>query len=181
MEGKPMKVEAYSACPRVRLSLNGLDLGAREVSRDTRYRATWEVPYAPGTLKVTGYEGERATEEWTIVTAGKPAKLGLSADRDSLSADGADLAFVTVSALDNRGNANPVAENLVRFRVEGPASLEAVGSGNPRCVEGFRRPERRLFEGRCLAVVRAGRAPGTATLWAESSGMGRAGIRFDLK
>ena len=181
MEGKPLKVDVYSACKRVRLSLNGRDLGEKMVMRETKYTASWEVPFEPGILKATGYDGDRATEEWTLKTAGKPARLVLVSDREALSADGADLAFVTVEAGDSNGVRHPAAANLVRFRLEGPVVLAGVGNGNPRSVESFQRPERSLFEGRCLAVLRAGRQAGSATLWAESKGLAGAKVVVDLR
>jgi len=149
--------------------------------RETKYTASWEVPFEPGILKATGYDGDRATEEWTLKTAGKPARLVLVSDREALSADGADLAFVTVEAGDSNGVRHPAAANLVRFRLEGPVVLAGVGNGNPRSVESFQRPERSLFEGRCLAVLRAGRQAGSATLWAESKGLAGAKVVVDLR
>ena len=49
-----MQVEVYSGTEKVRLFLNGKLIGESPTGRDQEFRATFSVPYAPGTLKVVG-------------------------------------------------------------------------------------------------------------------------------
>ncbi len=170
-EGKILNVDVYSACERVRLLLNGRNLGVKNTSRKSRFKASWKVPYEPGVLKAVGYDGGRKVATWELRTAGKPAKLKLSVDRKTLAADGQDLCFVTVEVRDARGIRHPTAENLIWFRIEGAGSIAGVGSGNPVSVESFQRSQRRAFEGRCLVVVKSGRSPGRVRLTAEADGL----------
>ena len=41
------------------------------------------MPYAPGTLKAVGVNGDRVVAEHVLTTAGAPARLRLTADRAS--------------------------------------------------------------------------------------------------
>lgn len=180
-EGKPLTVRVYSSCPHVRLMLNGRDLGQRETSRATRFTAVYEVPYEPGVLVAVGLD-DRGQEvaRWELKTAGKPAQLRLIPDRPTLRADGQDLCFVTVEVLDAAGNLNPNADNLVRFRLDGPGKVVAVGNGDPRSVESFQQPQRKAFRGRCLAVVRASRQPGQIVLRAEAEGLAGSAAKIQV-
>ena len=53
-------------------------------------------------------------------TAGAPAALRLTPDRKELAATGEDLCYILVEALDDKGTLCPLADNLVRFKVDGP-------------------------------------------------------------
>ena len=171
-EGRPLSVRVYSSCPRVRLLLNGRDLGEKPTGRETRFTATWEVPYEPGRLAALGLD-ERGDEvaQWALRTAGPPAAVALVPDRAALRADGQDLAFVTVKLLDRDGMLNPNADELVHFDLQGPGSIVAVASSDPRSVESFRQPQRRAWRGRALAIVKAKEQAGVLKLRAEAEGL----------
>jgi beta-galactosidase len=70
-----------------------------------------------------------------------------------LSADGYDLAYITVDILDKDGNLVPDADNLVRFYVKGAAKIVAVGNGDSSTVEPFIADYRRAFNGKALLII----------------------------
>ena len=80
-EGKELQVEVYSGTERVRLFLNDKLIGEKPTGRDQEFKATFSLPYTPGTLKAVGVRGDRAVAESVLVTAGSPAGLRLTADR----------------------------------------------------------------------------------------------------
>jgi len=90
-----------------------------------------------------------------VHTAGKPASIRLIPDRAQIHADGQDLSFITVRIEDKDGNLCPLADNLVRFRVEGAGKIEAVDNGNAASVESFQADHRKAFSGLALLIVRA--------------------------
>ena len=63
--------------------------------------------------------------------------------------------FFTVKILDDKGRLCPEADNLIRFKVEGPGEIVAVGNGNPASTEPFVSDKRRAFNGMCLVVIRS--------------------------
>jgi beta-galactosidase len=188
--GQAVPVFVYTNGDSAELFLNGRSLGRRTKAatapdRDQRgayyavtdrYRLKWpEVPYEPGELKAVAYQGEEMIGEAVVRTAGEPAALRLSPDRLQLVAGDDDLCYVTVEAADAAGNFCPLAENLVRFRVEGPAEIAAVGNGNPLSLESFQASERKLFHGKALVILRAKEGTaGAIRLTAESDGLERA-------
>jgi beta-galactosidase len=185
MEGKPIPVMCYTNAEEVELFLNGKSLGKKKrfsepvdlpvgagISADkkfqSKYRLMWQAPYAPGTLKAVAYEGGKSVATTEVKTAGAPARIVLAADRAAIAADGDDLSFVTVRVEDKDGNFCPMADTLVKFKLDGPAKIAGVDNGNPATVESFQADNRKAFNGLALLIVRgergkAGRVKITAT------------------
>ena len=175
-EGRPLKVSAYSSCEEAELFLNGRSLGRKRTDRASKFMATWDVPYVAGTLKAIGYRGGEQVGSATLETSGEVTNMALKADRDRINADGQDLSYVTIELNDAKGTRNPRAENLLTFRIEGPATIAGVGNANPVSLESYQRPERKAWRGRCLVIVKSGRAPGDIRLTASSPGLPAAEI-----
>jgi hypothetical protein len=138
-----------------------------------RYRLRWEdVVYEPGTLKAVAYRNDVMIGEAVLRTAGPPAALRLTPDRTVLAAGGKDLAYVLVEAVDAAGVVCPRADNLVLFRVAGPAAIAGVGNGNPQSLEPFVADRRRLFHGKAMLILRTREgAGGPIAVTAASEGL----------
>lgn len=132
-EGKPVEVWAFANLEEVRLVLNGRDLGVKKVPKYGH--AEWQVPYEPGKLAAVGFAGGKELLRSEVETSGEPAKLLLTADRDTINADARDVSVFTVGALDSKGRQVPVAQNEVFFEVEGPGRVIGVGNGDPSSHE----------------------------------------------
>jgi beta-galactosidase len=61
---------------------------------------------------------------------------------------------VLVEAVDADGNECPLADNLVQFKVEGPAEIAGVGNGDPMSLEPNQADHRKLFFGKAMLIVR---------------------------
>jgi|GEM_PF-640587 len=170
-EGKELTVVAYSACDSVQLLLNDKVISTKNTSRATEFKAAWQVPYIPGTLKTKGYLNGAVIAESKLQTASTPARIHLSADRTTIEADGQDLSFVTVEITDKFGVLHPQYNDLINFRIEGEGTIEAVGNSNPRSVESFKQPFRKAYEGKCLVVVRSNKRAGQIILQATGKGL----------
>lgn len=180
-EGKEMQVEVYSGAEKVRLFLNDKLIGEKPTGRHEQFKATFDVPYAPGTLKAVGIRGDRAVAESVLTTAGKPARLKLTADRTVLQADGQDLSFITVEALDADGRFQPNADQEVQFAISGPGLIAAVGNGDGQDAASYQGDRRKLFQGRALVVVRTAREAGAIHTTATAPGLGSASVDIQAK
>ena len=186
-EGKPMPVFVYTNGDCAELFLNGKSLGKKckkQASENSleRYRLMWvEVPYTPGVLRAVAYQNGRMIGESSVKTAGPAAQIRLSPDRNKLRADGADLCFVTVEILDRDGNICPLADNSVRFQVEGPAEIAGVDNGNPRSLAPFKADYVQVFYGKAMLILRSREGnPGKVRVTASGNGLqeGRISIEF---
>ena len=172
-KGQITPVYCYTDYPTAELFVNGKSQGKiskNPKERLDRYRLRWNnVKYQPGEIKVVVYDanGNKAGEK-VVKTAGKPAALKLDAwtqhDAPKLKADGNDMAFVTVSLTDAKGNLIPEADDQLQFEVTGAGSFEAVCNGDATSLESFKKPTMKLFNGQLVAIVRAAQKPGIATL-----------------
>ncbi|MDG5767568.1 glycoside hydrolase family 2 TIM barrel-domain containing protein [Balneolales bacterium ANBcel1] len=125
----------------------------------------------PGGQASADENGNRPAPHERIVeihTAGDPAQLRLTADRDRIVADGRDLSFVTVEVLDEKGRPVPWADDLIRFHVDGPGSVIAVDNGSPTSHEPFQADYRKAFNGKALAIVQSAGESGEIVLTAAS-------------
>jgi beta-galactosidase len=171
-EGKPLDVVVYSRGSEVELTLNGKSLGRKPIGAQTRYEAHFQVPYAPGVLRATGYRNGRKIGEWTLETAGKPARIRLSVDRPSIAGDGLDLAYVVAELVDAQGRPiyDPADDRLLSFDVAGAGTLAGLGNGNPVSTESFFAGARKTFNGRVVGVIRGNQSKGPITVKVSGEG-----------
>ena len=143
-----------------------------------KYRLRWnDVVYEPGELKAVAYKYGKKISQAVMRTAGKPAKIRLTPDRRKLAATGEDLCYILVEALDADGTLCPLADNPVRFEVEGPAEIAGVGNGNPLSLEPFQSDSRKLFYGKAVLILRTiDRKAGTVRITAQSDGLAPADV-----
>ena len=199
-EGQFISVLAYSNCDAVELFLNDKSLGEKrlEFPRQgnsgsvNRYASppvnattadlhlSWDVPYEPGVLKAVGRKNGQVVCTQEVRTAGAPAAIRLSVDREAIVTDTRDVAHVTVEIVDSAGIIVPTAENLVHFTVEGEGHLIGVDNGNPEDHDSFQADRRRAFNGLCLAIVQSTRKPGNIRLIARSDGLKEASVEIKV-
>ena len=164
--GKVTPVYVYTNGDSAELFLNGRSLGKRSkdpqapVVRD-RYALRWlDVAYEPGELKAIAYRDGQELGTAVMRTAGAPARLRLTPDRTELVADGDDLSYLLVEAIDESGNVCPLAMNEVQFTVDGPGTIAGVGNGDHHYPAEFDANHVSLFYGKAMLIVRT--SDGTA-------------------
>ncbi len=162
----PENVEVYSNCAEVDLLLNGKSLGPKSLAPDASAR-NWRVTYEPGTLSAV-CNGKTAKAE--LRTAGAPARISLTSDRTRLTPGFDDVAYLTVTVLDDKGVIVPSASNKVKFTVTGPGAIVAVDNADTNSHEPFTATERTVFQGSAIAILSA-RAPGPLTVTAATPGL----------
>jgi beta-galactosidase len=160
-------VEIYSNCEEVELFLNGKSLGKKSKPADDSPR-NWKVNFEQGTIKAVGLSNGRVVAEYELRTAGKPAKILLVADKNSVLNNWDDVAFVTVSVTDENGTLVPDASDLITFKTEGAGVLAAVDSADINSHEAYQGTTRRAFQGLCFAMLKANAGTGKITLTATA-------------
>ncbi len=171
-EGQEIEVWVHSNAEQVELFLNGRSLNRQDVQPNTHLE--WRVPYHPGTLEARGYVRGKLVASDTRETTGAPAALQLAPDRTSIAADGEDLSIVEVRVVDAQGRVVPTAGDQITFVISGAGHLLGVGNGDPSCHESDKEPVRSAFNGRCVAIVQASKAPGELRIDASAPGLAAA-------
>lgn len=197
-EGENTPVFVYTNYPEAELFVNGKSYGKqRKLTADEaralqgkdslwlqrRYRLMWtDVPYEPGELKVVAYDNSgKKVEEKTVRTAGKPHHLEVVADRTALSADGKDLAYITVRVVDKDGNLCPADDRLVSFTVKGAGSFRAAANGDATCLDLFHLPRMHAFSGQLTAIVQSGAESGNLVFEAKAKGVKAGKLTLEVK
>ncbi|MCX6237611.1 MAG: DUF4982 domain-containing protein [Bacteroidia bacterium] len=175
-ENTPLEVSVYSSCDEVELFLNSKSLGRKKTDRSTEFKAIWNVPFQAGELKAIGYTGIKQVNTSMLSTATEPSQIKLTADRIEIRADGQDLSYITLEITDEKGIRNPKAENLLKFEIEGPGKIIAVGNANPVSTESYQATERKAWQGRSLVVIKSERNKGKILVKASSGNLKAASI-----
>ena len=163
-EGKPIEGEVYTKEPQVTLYLNDQLIGTKAVSKDTEYKAVFTLPYEPGILRA-----EASGKDAILCTAGEPARLRLTPDRCVITADGKDLAYITLEVVDKDGNVVPDAAVPCNVSVSGRAHLMAAASADLTDLEPMTSSKVTTWKGRAIIVVRSQQRPGSARISASST------------
>lgn len=196
-EGENTPVFVYTSYPEAELFVNGKSYGKqRKLDAKTalslkekdalwlqrRYRLMWmDVPYEAGELKVVAYDKDgRPAEEKIVRTAGKPHHLEVVADRMQLTADGKDLAYLTVRVVDKDGNLCPADNRLVTFSVKGAGTFRAAANGDATCLDLFHLPRMHAFSGQLTAIVQTGTEAGQLVFEAKAKGLKSAKLTLDV-
>jgi beta-galactosidase len=179
--GVVKNVQVVSNGERVELVLNGRSLGFGE-RRDGFLFVFKDVAYEAGTLRAITYNAaDREASSMELRTAGPAAALRLTPHVSPFGwrADGADLALVDVEVVDAEGRRVPIATDLIRFDVEGPAEWRggiAQGPGNYILER-----ELPVEAGVNRVSLRSLETPGVVRITASAEGLASAVLTLDVR
>ena len=160
----------YNQADEVELFLNNKSLGVKSKTNDDLH-VWWRIPFEPGVLKAVSRKAGNTVLTKEICTVGEPESIRLTADRSTIIPDGKDLSFITVEILDKNGNIVPTANHSIRFTLDGDGMIVGTDNGDPTDHISLNQPERRLFNGKALVVVKSGKKKGKLKLSATCAGL----------
>ncbi|MGN0553864.1 MAG: glycoside hydrolase family 2 TIM barrel-domain containing protein [Oscillospiraceae bacterium] len=155
-EGMPIDVRVCSNAPRVELFFNGISMGAFDIDHlhGNKLTADYIIPYEKVELKAVAYdENGNIIAEDIQRSFGDAARLEISADKTEIKADGSDLIYLEISAVDENGTFCANANNRVNVSVEGAGRLMGLDNGDSTDYDQYKGTSRRLFSGKMLAVI----------------------------
>ena len=195
-----VEVVVYSDAPVVKVYLNGEEVGTATSTVTTTdagytYRtftsgtgtytqksgyeslyATFMVPYAAGTLEVKAFDenGDQITEtegRSVVKTTSGASQLTLSADRDSIVADGDDLSYITIDVKDANGNLVNTNDVNVQLSIEGEGTIVGVDNGRQIDHTSYQSLSRNAAAGQLVAIVQSTDKEGSFTVTATADGV----------
>lgn len=179
-EGQDIRVMVMANVERVKLMLNGRELGEQKVDN---YRMNFfKVAYQPGKLEAIGFNGNKEVARASVETTGKAVALELIPDRKGLVGDGRDAMPITVRALDVKGRAVPIDNSEVTFEISGAGKSIGHGNGNPNSHEDEKGKTRKLFNGLAQLIVQSNfESKGEIKISASSPGLKSTRINIPVK
>ena len=170
--GEKVSLWTYTNGDEVELFVGGKSLGVKknDISDPAqRNRIKWEnVAYRSGSIEAVARKDGKVVARHRLETVGKPVSLRLEPATPHWKADGKDLQFVRVTAVDSRGRRVWTASDELNFDVQGPAGLVGVTSGNIYSDEIHTDQHVPLFQGTALVILRGTGQSGPVTLTVSS-------------
>lgn len=178
--GQKIDVLIYSNARDVELFLNGKSIGSHVMELETSQdmRAHFKVPFEPGVLRVVGHFADGSECSEVLHTPSDPAAVVMTSDKETLLADGRDIAFVEISTVDVNGIPVGNARNLIRVEVSGAGRLVGLDNGDSTDYDSYKGDNRRLFSGKLIAMIESTLEPGEITVSAYSEGLENAELRL---
>lgn len=175
-EGEEVEIWAYSNCDEVELTVNGKQLGRQAMPKNGHLK--WKAVYQPGRIVATGYKNGKRILKQTVETTNPAAKIVLTTDRGLITADGRDVAIVTVEIQDDKGRIVPDACPMLTCSLRGDGRILGVGNGDPAFLgpdhpneldcHTFQIP---AFNGLAQILIQSGHTPATLQLNCSSDGL----------
>lgn len=172
--GTELTLVTYTNADEVELRLNGKSLGKKQNPKSDskrRNQIKWEgITYADGKLEAIAYNSGKAVARHQIETTGKAVSLKVTPEDSEWKADGTDLMHLRIEAVDSKGRRVPMAQNELKFEVEGDACIVGVSNGDIKSDELNATDHRRLWNGSALVILRSGKTASKVTLKTSADG-----------
>lgn len=163
-EGKKTVVEVYTDAEEAELFLNGKTLGRKKNNeKEKKCYISWEVCYEPGILEAVTYI-EGAPVGKSLLHTAEGAEMKVAVDKKEIRAESDDLIFVEVEYRDRKDTLDMSIERVVTVEVSDNLELLGCASADPKSEEMYMDSRHAIFEGRLVAVIRAGKGSGDGSI-----------------
>ncbi len=150
-EGSKTRVEVYSSAHRVRLSLNGKEIGVRRVPKNCR--VLFDLPYQPGELTAENLDRQgRVTGSRSLKTAGSETLLHLEAETEKCRPG--EIVYLRLRYTDGEGEIKPLERHRVTVTAEN-AQVTGTANGCTYFEGNYAQSTVPTYFGQAQAVVRA--------------------------
>jgi len=177
--GEKVTLVVYTNAEEAELLLNGRSLGVKRNDAPegaSRNVLMWkDVVWEAGRVEAVARRGGTEVARHALETAGRAVRLVAEPESARWAADGQDLLYVNLRAVDEAGRVDPTCAARVTAAIDGPASLLGLDDGDHFTDELYEGDSRRMRRGRLLAVLRAGRCAGTVRIGFSAEGLQTAG------
>jgi beta-galactosidase len=181
-EGQLIDIRVYSNAPKIELFFNDTSLGVFYIDHEKgkQLSGEWQIPYQPGTIKAVAYdENDQVIATDMQSSFEDAANIILKSDKNTLKADGLDMAFVEISMTDKKGVPVRNAGNRVEVKVSGAGRLVGLDNGDSTDYDSYKGTSRRLFSGKLLAMIASKQEAGSIICEVSSPGMRTEVLRLD--
>lgn len=178
----------YTNADEVELLYNGKSLGTKKndiSDLSSRNRIKWsEIDYADGgTLIAIARKGGKEVARDVVSTTGKAVALRITAETpSSWKADGMDLQYLKIEAIDSKGRLVPNALDEVSVDVQGAATFVALDNADHYTNDLFLDVKtKKMQRGYMQCILRSTRTAGAVTLKVSSPTLKGAVLKLKTK
>ncbi len=157
-EGQEIEVRTYSNVEDVELFFNGRSLGRQHIdlAHGTELHGSWKLNYSAGELIARAYDKKGVEVAFDRrASFGETARLEITPESNTLKANGRDLIYLRIAAMDENGEFVANARNRVKVDVSGAGRLLGLDSGDSTDYDSYKGNSKRLFSGMITAIIGA--------------------------
>ncbi|GAB2805565.1 hypothetical protein GCM10027043_00220 [Ferruginibacter profundus] len=163
-EGKKYNLYTYTNAATVELFVNGKSIGIQKNITETNKRNViyWkDVPYSAGKIIAIAKDGTgKEVARHMLETTGDAVAVKIVTENANWKADGINLQYIRVYAVDKEGRTVPTFKGDATFEISGEATLIAVDNGDHSSDELFSGTQRKMYKGFAMAILRAKQTAG---------------------
>ena len=164
-EGSKQRVYVFTNAPQAELIQNGKSLGVKpnDGKGNMQHVITWDVDYGKGgtLLAIARDNAGKETARHELQTSDKAVRLIIEAETKELNADGVDLLYLNISAVDKKGRVVPIYDEPLVVSVNGAATLQALDNSDHYTDELFTGVStKKMKGGRMQVILRSKRETG---------------------
>ncbi|MEY2917792.1 MAG: hypothetical protein RIS73_1506, partial [Bacteroidota bacterium] len=175
------KIQVFSNCDEVELFLNGESVGIQPRPADNASPRNWSITFHKGTLKAVAKNNSKVVAQQELTTAGNPAKIVLTAERNTIFNNWDDVVYVTAIITDENGLPCLNASSKIKFSAEGSGVIAAVDNADLASAESYLSKERWTYKGKCIAIIKANANAGVIKITASADELKPAIVTISIK
>ena len=175
--GSRQQVYTFTNAHSVELLVNCKSLGCKRNDGTKNYTnvVLWkDVDYGKGgslTAIARDADGKEVARH-ELQTAGKARKLVAKVETDQWAADGMDLMYIDITAVDGKGRRDILFDQPLTVTVDGNATFVALDNGDHFTSDLFHDvTTKNMRQGRMQLILRSSRQPGNVTISLSAGGM----------
>jgi len=155
-EGQIIDVRVCTNAPYMKLYLNDQLIGAASIDhkKDKNIIKTWKTPFVKGRLEAKAYDDRgNVIASHIRQNFGDGNSLVIKPSKKVLLANGKDLVYLDIMTLDKTGYLVENANNRIYVKVTGQGKLLGLDNGDSTDIDQYKGQTKRLFSGKCSAVI----------------------------
>lgn len=152
-DGKKTEVSVFGRGYTAELFINGKSQGRKKLQDCV---AKFRVIYYPGAIRAVIYDiDDRVISYNELYTAEEDTILSVSADRSRIPADESEIVFLDAEITDKKQICKMLSDKQVTVTVEGPGTLQGIGSADPKAMQSYVGNQFWTYRGRMQAIIRS--------------------------
>lgn len=181
--GDSITLEVSSNCDEVELFRNGKSLGSKKNNRNddkAQNKFLWRsIGWQPGKVTAVARNNGKEVARHELKSPGKAVRLKMEVENpDDWKADGMDLQFIRVTAVDSKGCPVENYNGVLSVDITGEAKMLALDNGDHFTDRNLEDTSTPLYRGSALIILRSTRNEGKTVVNASVPGIKGATARL---
>jgi beta-galactosidase len=172
-----MEIQTVTNCDKVALYFNDQFIEMKNTADFPNNTIIWYFPYQAGKLEAKAYNGTSQNPDatYSIETSGNTTKAEVKVDRETIKADGYDIAHITIQLQDGDGKPVQTDDRNITVTVTGNGTFLGIDNGDLRRGgngDNFKKTTLNTYFGKAMTVVQSTRTAGTITVKIDVANVG---------